>query len=178
MIHQSSVQLKGRSSLISLSKNAAEKVAQIFKDSNITADSPIDLGGKEFFRKGEIKNIIILPDIERVATDINRDQFYQEEKKNRERILAQTPEQKSKSTEMFSELYRVSVGEYPTEEVLEKARWIQHKFFTTNKNRTTCDLHLLKPIIPMVVGKRIDIYQKAMFSLAERFVSRDMQLAK
>lgn len=178
MITQSTIQLKGREKLLYVSKRAAEQVSVVFADKNIESDHPINLGGKEFFRKGEIKNITVLPDIERVATEVNRDQFYQEEKKNRDRILAQTPEQKSKSVEMFSELYRVSTGEYPSETILEQAKWIQQKFFTTNKNRTTCDLHLLKPIIPIVVGKKINVYQKAMFSLVERFVSRDMQLSR
>ncbi len=177
-IYQSKIYRKGHDQPILVPKVAAQKIAALYEDKNAAADYPINIADRYVFRKGEIKSIEILPDIEKVVTEIDRTEFYQQEKNERNRILSQSPEQRAKNTSVFSELYRISTGEYPTEEVLGQVRWTQQRFFTVNKNSITCDLQLLRSSVPMVVGKKIDIYQKAMFNIIERAVLRDMQLAK
>jgi hypothetical protein len=102
--------------------------------------------------------------------------FYQEEKNVRATLVAKSPEYKANLLDMFFYLYKFTTGDEPTAEKLEEARSIQHRFFISNPQRTLCNPDLLKTIIPVVRGKKINGYEAGFFRFAESAVRRDMQL--
>lgn len=175
--YQSKIYRKGHDQPITVSKSIAEKISALYTDSKAPSDYPIDIGGRHIFRKGEIKSIEILPDIDRTRQEQSYDEFNKIEREGHIKYAKLPASQKAKDLGMFELMYHASVGEKASPEVLEQARVIQERFFTVHKNRTLCDPSLLKCVIPMISGKKISGWAMGGLGIVERAVARDMQLS-
>lgn len=178
MTNNSILQLIGQKSNIFLSESQATQVDNIFSDNSISPDFVIRLKNPSIsFKKGAIRTIEINTDLNKHADkEKSMGEFYEEEKNNRIKYLLFTKEKLSSFTDIFEGLFKVSSGENPSQEDINKAKEIQLKFFRENVNRTLCDLHLLKPLIPMR-RQMISPFSNSFFRLAEKAVFRDMQLS-
>lgn len=175
--YQSKIYRKGHDQPIYLSKNSAQKISELYQNASIASDQPIDIGGKYIFRKGEIKSIEILPDIQVEKFEADRSEFYRQEKASRDAYLKLPVSRRARDLEMFKLMYKASIGDEASPETLEQARVIQERFFTANPTRTLCDPTLLKTIIPIITGKKISPYARGGLGIIERALARDMQLA-
>jgi hypothetical protein len=178
MIYQSLIYKKGTDKPIPVSKAAAEAIKDIFTDTKIAGDHPINLGNKILFTKSQIKGIEILPDLENPVSEEAYKDFYAEEKKNHVMRQKWSVEVRAKQLHLFTHLYEISTGDQPSADTLESARISQLAFFIKNSTRTVCDPSSFKHLIPMVRGAKISIWQSAFFNLVERYVYRDIQLSK
>lgn len=177
MIHQSTIHLRGREKALTVPKAVAEQVAKIFSDKNVDPDYSFNLGNKIFFRKGQIRDIEVLPDIAHMTADKDRDEFYADEKKTRQRLLGLSPSQRSNELEMFRCMYVITTGDEPSSEKLNEARRVQEQFFTAHPKRLLCDPSRLKSLIPIVPSKKINLFQAGYFRIVTKAISRDIELA-
>jgi len=178
MIYQSLIHRKGNEKAIPVSEAAARQIADIFNDKKIDGDHPINLGNKIYFRKGQIREIEIHPDLEKPRTEEQFSDFYAEERANYLQRQKWSIEARAKELYVFEHLYELSTGNKPDEATREQCRLAQVEFFKQNPKRTVCDPSAFKHLIPIVRSVKLNIWQSGFFQIIERAVYRDIQLSR
>lgn len=176
MIFNSKVYFKKGRPVMTVSFAVATEVDKELKDNFTDGEKFIDVGGS-LFRKNQIDGVSIIKDSHvKESFDTERNAFYQEEKDIHARLLKLSPYDKAKMIDIFKETYRISMGEYPSEEILAQVKVVQEKFFIKNPTRTVCDPIEWKSLIPNRKGK-VNGWVGGYFRALEKTIDRDMQLS-
>lgn len=171
----STIHLKGIDKQLVVKRHEARKIKEIWEDKSIPFDFVISIANISF-PKSQIKLVIEESDVSsHDANDQDLKKFYEDERKRRDILVKQTPEQKAKRLDMFSYLYKFASNVDADEQVLKSAFGIQLSFFTEKTDRTLCDVYLLLPLIPKR-NVRPNGWENGYFRFVERAVFRDMQL--
>lgn len=182
----STVKVRGLEEDIAATYSEAETIKKIWEDKTKDPGYIIHIG-KTSFQKKDIRLVILRADRDQKASnDLDRTEFYNEERKDHYRISKLKPEEKAKFLDLFDLLYFCATNIRPTPaEVRKQAYDIQLQFFKENPARNICDAHLLKALVQEI--KNNDAYKlfdqaplmlrQAGMKIIERAIYRDMQLS-
>lgn len=179
MTWNSILKLKGKPENIIISYEAGMAINKIYTNDSFPNDYKITIQKPlKSFSKGAIALLEINKD--GGSGEVNNklaSEFYKEESDRWAKLSSRTIEQKANSTEIFEQMYLMSIGKKATNEDIKKAYEIQKEFFMNNQKRNLCDPILFKKII-LIRSNRLNIWENGMFRIIERMVTRDIILSE
>lgn len=175
MTYNSIIRVSGVEKPVILSKANAEEVRAIFENREIPQDFVLRVRNQSF-RKGQIRQIEIIADNNRVETfDEEQRKSIEEERKMRVAFLSKPVEMRARSLDPFKLFYKCVTGNEPSQDALRQVYEVQLVFFRDNPNRMICDPRLWRSLVPKVYGHEEKPFQGAFFRVLTAAVSNDLE---